>query len=197
MVSFRWHAEGTERIWIFHWEACMCERGRDGPYTGMCVRQNACKSLCGLRKRHSRQKWLPHRQSPSLWNDTLYLTRNWFFQACGGFFSRRSLIAGSKFTSHSQLVYGPCMSSLTAAVFISRSDWYIETGRCPGTASSSSPLWLSSHPYAVRLRTSPRLERFIALKALYFTVFIVCVLWFTVENTCSMCAQDSGMLQFI
>lgn len=36
----------------------------------------------------------------------------------------QEFIAGSKFIPRSQLLYGPCMSSLTAAVFTSRLDWY-------------------------------------------------------------------------
>lgn len=41
------------------------------------------------------------------------------------------LTSGTKFTSPCQLVYGPCLSSLTAAVFSSRLGWYRQTSGCP------------------------------------------------------------------
>lgn len=199
MVWCRWHAEGTERIWIFHSMAYVCERGRDCAYTGMLVRQNASESMCGLRERHSRHK--PCRQSLSPWTDMLCPTIGIHF------LTRNRLIAGSKFNSHSQLVYGPCMSSLTAAVFTSRWDWYRKTGRSPAPVSSS-PLWLSSHPYAACPRTTCWLERFIPFKHLDFsemmtgsiTVLLsVCCGSFAsiVQNTCSMQAHYSEMLQFV
>lgn len=68
------------------------------------------------------------------------------------------LVIGSEFSSHGQLLYGPCMSSLTAAVFTSRLDWYGQTSCCPATVSS--PLLLSSHPYDTRFWTTRPLERF-------------------------------------
>lgn len=51
------------------------------------------------------------------------------------------------------------MSSLTAAVFTSRLDWYRKRGRSRA-AMSASPLWLSSHPHAACSRTTPWFERF-------------------------------------
>lgn len=93
---------------------------------------------------------------------------------------------------------------LAAAVFTSRLDWYRKTGCCPATVSSS-PLGLSSHPYAARSRTTLRLERFIPLQAPWLCwnddrkchYFIVYVPWLIVWNTCSMCAHNSEMLPLV
>lgn len=48
-------------------------------------------------------------------------------------------LSGTKFTSPCQLVYGPCLSSLTAAVFSSRLGWYRQTSRRPLSAGSPGP----------------------------------------------------------
>lgn len=112
MVRFRWHAEGTERIWIFHSVARMCEgRGRDGAYTGMFVRHVSVGWGEREGERGSADTSDASRTETVLLEMTCYTRLQEF-------------IAGSKFIPRSQLLYGPCMSSLTAAVFTSRLDWY-------------------------------------------------------------------------
>lgn len=76
-------------------------------------------------KRRSRHKCLPH--TPQKHYIRLKELISLLLDCSGQWriaLSRSRLIVVSEFSSHSQLLYGPCMSSLTAAVFTSRLDWY-------------------------------------------------------------------------
>lgn len=136
MVRFRWHAEGTERIWIFHSVAHMCERrGRDGAYTGMFGRH----VTVGWGER-DRQRGSADTRDAS-WTEPVPLEMTCYTRL-------QEFIAGSKFIPRSQLVYGPCMSSLTAAVFTSRLDWYRKSRPLSCRHVFFLLLRLSSRPYA-------------------------------------------------
>lgn len=71
------------------------------------------------------------------------------------------LTRSTKLTSPCQLVYGPCLSSLTAAVFSSRLGGYRQASRRP---LHCVPPRLSSHPHAPWLRRTHKLERFISFQ---------------------------------
>ena len=97
----------------------MCKRGIDCAYTvhlGATICVNVWVEESGTADVSDRLE----KDSP-LWNDLFNPTLGIHFsQPSGGFLTRNRPIDGSKFVSQSQLVYGPCMSSLTAAVFTSR-----------------------------------------------------------------------------
>lgn len=144
---------------------------------------------------------------PSKWH-AIPNCGNSFSQASDGFLTASRLTAGSKFISHSQLVYGPCMSSLTAAVFTSRLQWYRKTGRGPATVSSSlllafiSPLCCAfqnkTSAWKVYPRQAPWLCRNDDRKRHCFTVWVLWLLCWALFETPAVCVHvTQEMLQFI
>lgn len=197
MVRFRWHAEGTERIWIFHSVARMCERrGRDGAYTGMFVRHVSVGWGEREGERGSADTSDASRTETVLLEMTCYTRLQEF-------------IAGSKFIPRSQLLYGPCMSSLTAAVFTSRLDWYRKSRPLScRRVFFLLLLRLSSRPYAANNASAwkvypppptPSFQRldFSGTMTGSVTVLLSAFLWLVVPHTCTTCARRSEMLQFM
>lgn len=197
MVRFRWHAEGTERVWIFHSVARMCERrGRDGAYTGMFVRHVSVGWGEREGERGSADTSDASRTETVLLEMTCYTRLQEF-------------IAGSKFIPRSQLLYGPCMSSLTAAVFTSRLDWYRKSRPLScRRVFFLLLLRLSSRPYAANNASAwkvypppptPSFQRldFSGTMTGSVTVLLSAFLWLVVPHTCTTCARRSEMLQFI
>lgn len=197
MVRFRWHAEGTERVWIFHSVARMCERrGRDGAYTGMFVRHVSVGWGEREGERGSADTSDASRTETVLLEMTCYTRLQEF-------------IAGSKFIPRSQLLYGPCMSSLTAAVFTSRLDWYRKSRPLScRRVFFLLLLRLSSRPYAANNASAwkvypppptPSFQRldFSGTMTGSVTVLLSAFLWLVVPHTCTTCARRSEMLQFM
>lgn len=125
------------RKWIFH--SITCEEKKTGAYTSVFT------LLCEGQEKGAADMWLPHTPLKHYIRPqefillTLDCSVQWWIAL-----SRSRPIVGSEFSSHSQLLYGPCMSSLTAAVFTSRLDWYGQTSCCPATVSSfPSPAFIS------------------------------------------------------
>ena len=199
MVRFRWHAEGTERIWIFHSVARMCERrGRDGAYTGMLVHHVSVG--WGERERERERERGSADTSDASRTETVLLEMTCYTRL-------QEFIAGSKFIPRSQLLYGPCMSSLTAAVFTSRLDWYRKSRplSCRRVFFLLLLLRLSSRPYAANNASAWKVYPPSSFQRLDFsgtmtgsvTVLLSAFLWLIIHHTCTTCARSSDMLQFI
>lgn len=154
MVWFRWHAAWTVKYEYFTPSLVCVKRKSWSIYKYVHV------PMCRPGKRHNIHKWLPHTPLKHYIRPkefcllTLDGSVQWWIAL-----SWSRLAFGSEFSSHGQLLYGPCMSSLTAAVFTSRLDWYGQTSCCPATVSSAL-LVLSSRPYVTLSGTTRPLERF-------------------------------------
>lgn len=82
---------------------------------GRSVYRHVCAPCeCGLRRERERERGSADTSDASR-TETVLLEMTCYTRL-------QEFIAGSKFIPRSQLLYGPCMSSLTAAVFTSRLD---------------------------------------------------------------------------